>query len=96
MYPDDGKCRSIAPDVRLGRNARLAAFVNLSGRTIGDDARAGAFVEVRKNAAAGARCEIGSHGLVCAGAVIAGALVGAGAVVAGVPARCLKTSRGAA
>lgn len=70
MYQEDGKCRSIASDVRLGRNVRLAAFVNLYGCAIGDDTRVGAFVEIQKNAVVGARCKVGSHSFVCEGVVI--------------------------
>jgi acetyltransferase-like isoleucine patch superfamily enzyme len=60
----------IAPDVRLGKNVRVHAFVNLYGCTIGDDTRVGTFVEIQKNVTIGARCKISSHTFVCEGVVI--------------------------
>ena len=61
---------SIAPDVRLGSNVRLARFINLYGCTIGDDTKIGAFVEIQKNASVGRRCKISSHTFVCEGVTI--------------------------
>ena len=56
---DDGAMfRRVAADVRLGRDVRLAAFVNLYGCTIGDESRIGTFVEVQRGAAIGRRCKI--------------------------------------
>ena len=40
----------IAPDVKLGKNVKLAKFINLYGCQIGDNTKIGAFVEVQKNA----------------------------------------------
>jgi acetyltransferase-like isoleucine patch superfamily enzyme len=60
----------IAPDVRLGRNVVLNAFVNLYGCRIGDDTRIGTFVEIQKNAVIGARCKIQSHTFICEGVTI--------------------------
>ena len=60
----------IADDVRLGRDVRLAPFVNLYGCTIGDQTRIGAFVEIQKNATVGARCKLSSHTFVCEGVSI--------------------------
>jgi acetyltransferase-like isoleucine patch superfamily enzyme len=60
----------IAPDVRLGRNVVLNAFVNLYGCQIGDDSRIGTFVEIQKNATIGARCKIQSHTFICEGVTI--------------------------
>jgi acetyltransferase-like isoleucine patch superfamily enzyme len=60
----------VAPDVRLGRNVALYAFVNLYGCEIGDDTRIGTFVEIQKNAAIGARCKIQSHTFICEGVTI--------------------------
>ena len=60
----------IAPDVRLGRDVKIYAFVNLYGCTIGDDSRVGTFVEIQKNATVGARCKISSHTFVCEGVTI--------------------------
>ena len=60
----------IAPDVKLGKNVQLYAFVNLYGCTIGDDTRVGTFVEIQRNAVIGARCKISSHTFICEGVVI--------------------------
>jgi acetyltransferase-like isoleucine patch superfamily enzyme len=60
----------IAPDVRLGKNVALHAFVNLYGCRIGDDTRIGTFVEIQKNAVIGARCKIQSHTFICEGVTI--------------------------
>lgn len=60
----------VADDVRLGRNVRLSAFVNLYGCMVGDETRIGAFVEVQRDAAIGRRCKISSHAFICSGVVI--------------------------
>jgi acetyltransferase-like isoleucine patch superfamily enzyme len=60
----------IASDVVLGERVRLAPFVNLYGCKIGDDSRLGAFVEVQRGAAIGARCKISSHTFNCSGVKI--------------------------
>ena len=60
----------IAPDVRLGQNTKVFAFVNLYGCSIGDDTKIGTFVEIQKNATIGARCKISSHTFVCEGVTI--------------------------
>jgi UDP-2-acetamido-3-amino-2,3-dideoxy-glucuronate N-acetyltransferase len=71
----------IATDVKLGRDVRLGAFVNLYGCEIGDETKIGAFVEVQKGARIGARCKISSHTFVCEGVTIeAGVFVGHGVV----------------
>jgi acetyltransferase-like isoleucine patch superfamily enzyme len=57
----------IAPDVRLGRNVKIFAFVNLYGCTIGDGTKIGAFVEIQKNAVVGRNCKISSHTFICEG-----------------------------
>lgn len=62
--------RCIAPDVKLGKDVKLAQFVNLYGCEIGDSTKIGAFVEIQKNARVGARCKISSHTFVCEGVVI--------------------------
>lgn len=61
---------SIADDVKLGANVRLAKFINLYGCEIGDETKIGAFVEIQKNATVGKRCKISSHTFVCEGVVI--------------------------
>ncbi len=61
---------SIAADVVLGRGVRIHRFVNLYGCSIGDGTRVGAFVEIQKGAAVGARCKISSHTFICEGVTI--------------------------
>ena len=62
----------IASDVRLGKDVRIIQpeLVNLYGCTIADGTRIGAFVEIQKNAAIGARCKISSHTFICEGVTI--------------------------
>lgn len=60
----------IAPDVRLGRDVRVHAFVNLYGCAIGDETRVGTFVEIQRGATIGKRCKIQSHTFICEGVVI--------------------------
>lgn len=60
----------IAPDVKLGRDVRLAKFINLYGCEIGDETKVGAFVEVQKNARIGKRCKISSHTFICEGVTV--------------------------
>jgi acetyltransferase-like isoleucine patch superfamily enzyme len=62
--------RCISADVKLGKNVKLAQFVNLYGCEIGDDTKIGAFVEIQKNARVGMRCKISSHTFVCEGVTI--------------------------
>ena len=60
----------IAPDVKLGRDVKLAKFINLYGCEIGDETKIGAFVEIQKNASVGRRCKISSHTFICEGVTI--------------------------
>ncbi len=60
----------IAPDVRLGRDVKIYAFVNLYGCEIGDESRIGAFVEIQKGAKIGRRVKISSHSFICEGVTI--------------------------
>jgi acetyltransferase-like isoleucine patch superfamily enzyme len=62
--------RCIAADVKLGKDVKLAQFVNLYGCEIGDNTKIGAFVEIQKNAKVGSRCKISSHTFVCEGVTI--------------------------
>jgi len=62
-------CR-IAPDVKLGENVSIHAFVNLYGCTIDDNSRIGAFVEIQKNAHIGRNVKVSSHTFVCEGVTI--------------------------
>jgi UDP-2-acetamido-3-amino-2,3-dideoxy-glucuronate N-acetyltransferase len=66
----DGLLCRVAPDVKLGRNVRLHAFVNLYGCEIGDETSIGTFVEIQKGAKIGARCKIQSHTFICEGVTI--------------------------
>ena len=61
---------SVADDVRLGDNVKLANFVNLYGCAIGDNTKIGTFVEVQKNACIGRNCKIQSHTFICEGVTI--------------------------
>jgi len=60
----------IAPDVKLGRNVRLHAFINLYGCEIGDDVKVGTFVEIQKGVKVGNRCKISSHTFICEGVTL--------------------------
>jgi acetyltransferase-like isoleucine patch superfamily enzyme len=70
MSQQDQEFVSIAPDVRLGADVKLAKFVNLYGCEIGDETKIGPFVEVQKNARVGRRCKISSHTFICEGVTI--------------------------
>jgi acetyltransferase-like isoleucine patch superfamily enzyme len=60
----------IAPDVKLGRDVRIYAFVNLYGCEIGDESKIGTFVEIQKGARIGCRVKISSHTFICEGVTI--------------------------
>ena len=60
----------IAPDVKLGKDVKLAKFISLYGCEVGDETKIGAFVEIQKNAKIGRRCKISSHTFVCEGVTI--------------------------
>lgn len=62
-------CR-IAPDVKLGRDVKIFAFVNLYGCTIGDNTKIGTFVEIQKNAIVGRNVKVSSHTFICEGVQI--------------------------
>ena len=62
--------RCISADVKLGKDVKLAQFVNLYGCEIGDYTKVGAFVEIQKNAKVGERCKISSHTFICEGVTI--------------------------
>jgi len=65
-----GEFVRISPDVQLGENVRIYAFVNLYGCEIGDDSRIGTFVEIQKGAKIGKRVKISSHTFICEGVTI--------------------------
>ena len=60
----------IAPDVILGEDVKIFAFVNVHGCAIGDESKIGAFVEIQKGATIGRRCKISSHAFICEGVTI--------------------------
>jgi UDP-2-acetamido-3-amino-2,3-dideoxy-glucuronate N-acetyltransferase len=61
---------TIAPDVQLGREVKIAGFVNLYGCTIGDRTKIGTFVEIQKKAVIGKNCKIQSHTFICEGVTL--------------------------
>jgi acetyltransferase-like isoleucine patch superfamily enzyme len=60
----------IAPDVKLGKNVKIYAFVNLYGCEIDDESRVGTFVEIQKGARIGKRVKVSSHSFICEGVSI--------------------------
>jgi len=70
MEHRDELLRRVGPDVKLGKNVRLYAFVNLYGCEIGDETSIGTFVEIQKGVKIGARCKIESHTFICEGVTI--------------------------
>ena len=66
----DPDFKRISSDVRLGRDVRLFAFVNLYGCEIGDECKIGTFVEIQRGARIGKRVKISSHAFVCEGVTI--------------------------
>lgn len=60
----------IAPDVVLGRDVVIYAFVNLYGCAIGNESRIGTFVEIQRGARVGRRVKISSHTFICEGVTI--------------------------
>jgi acetyltransferase-like isoleucine patch superfamily enzyme len=67
---DDSSTLRISPDVKLGREVRIHAFVNLYGCEIGDESRIGTFVEIQKGAKIGKRVKVSSHSFICEGVTI--------------------------
>ena len=62
-------CR-VSPDVKLGKDVKIFAYVNLYGCAIGDHSKIGTFVEIQKNASIGRNCKISSHTFICEGVTI--------------------------
>jgi acetyltransferase-like isoleucine patch superfamily enzyme len=60
----------IAPDVKLGKDVKIYAFVNLYGCEIDDESRVGAFVEIQKGVKIGKRVKVSSHTFICEGVTI--------------------------
>jgi UDP-2-acetamido-3-amino-2,3-dideoxy-glucuronate N-acetyltransferase len=65
-----GEFLRIAPNVILGQDVKIYAFVNLYGCEIGDGSRIGTFVEIQKGAKIGRRVKISSHTFICEGVEI--------------------------
>jgi len=66
----DSSTLRIAPDVKLGRDVKIYAFVNLYGCEIGDESKIGAFVEIQKGVCIGRRVKVSSHTFICEGVTI--------------------------
>jgi acetyltransferase-like isoleucine patch superfamily enzyme len=60
----------IAPDVKLGKDVKIYAYVNLYGCEIGDESKVGTFVEIQKGAKIGCHVKISSHTFICEGVTI--------------------------
>jgi acetyltransferase-like isoleucine patch superfamily enzyme len=60
----------ISPDVKLGQDVKIYAFVNLYGCEIGDESKVGTFVEIQKGAKIGKRVKVSSHTFICEGVTI--------------------------
>lgn len=62
----------VTESVSLGKDVKIfhPSLVNLYGCSVGDDTKIGAFVEIQKGAAIGARCKISSHTFICEGVSI--------------------------
>ncbi len=68
--PKNMNYKSIADDVKLGKDVKLSHFINLYGCSIGDNSKIGTFVEIQKNATVGRYCKIQSLTFICAGVTI--------------------------
>ncbi len=60
----------ISPDVKLGADVKIYAFVNLYGCEIGDGSKVGTFVEIQKGAKIGKNVKVSSHSFICEGVTI--------------------------
>lgn len=60
----------IAADVKLGRDVRLNAFINLYGCSIGNGCMIGTFVEIQRDVMLGSRCRVQSHSFICSGVTL--------------------------
>lgn len=60
----------VAPDVKLGQDVKIYAFVNLYGCEIGDESKIGTFVEIQKGAKIGKHVKVSSHTFICEGVTI--------------------------
>jgi len=60
----------VAPNVKLGKDVKIYAFVNLYGCEIEAGSRIGTFVEIQKGAKIGRNVKISSHSFICEGVTI--------------------------
>ena len=60
----------IAPDVKLGQDVMIYAFVNMYGCQVGDESKIGAFVEIQKGVQIGRRVKVSSHSFLCEGVTL--------------------------
>lgn len=60
----------IAPDVKLGKDVKIYAYVNIYGCEIGDESKIGTFVEIQKGSRIGSRVKVSSHSFICEGVTI--------------------------
>src|SRR5512147_552273 len=60
----------IAPDVKLGQDVKIYAFVNVYGCEIDDESKIGTFVEIQKGAKIGKQVKVSSHTFICEGVTI--------------------------
>jgi len=60
----------IAPDVILGEDVKIYAFVNLYGCSIGNESKIGTFVEIQKGVKIGKRVKVSSHSFLCEGVTV--------------------------
>ncbi len=67
---NDSPTVRITPDVKLGRDVKIFAFVNLYGCEIGDETKVGTFVEIQKGVRIGKRVKISSHTFICEGVTV--------------------------
>ena len=67
---DDSDTIRISPDVKIGKDSRVYAFVNLYGCEIGENTKIGTFVEIQKGAKIGNNVKISSHSFICEGVSI--------------------------
>lgn len=60
----------ISPDVKLGQDVKVYAFVNLYGCEIDEGSKIGTFVEIQKGVKIGRRVKVSSHTFICEGVTI--------------------------
>jgi len=67
---NDSDTIRISPDVKLGRDVKIFAFVNLYGCDIGDESKIGTFVEIQKGVRIGKGVKVSTHTFICEGVTI--------------------------